>query len=51
MVHAEGNGIVQNTTYEEITKPWCLYKLKIRSKTKGSDNSKIEKGSKTTPTK
>ena len=36
MVHPEGNGIVQNTKYEEITKLGYDYKLKIRSKTKKS---------------
>lgn len=34
MVHPQGNGIAQNTKYEEMTKTWYLYKLEIRSKTK-----------------
>ena len=34
MVHPEGNEIVQNTKYEEITKVWYSYNLKISSKTK-----------------
>ena len=33
MVHPQGNGIAQNTKYEEIIKIWYLYKLEIRSKT------------------
>ena len=37
MVHPQGNGIAQNTKYEEMIKqPWYLYKLEIRSKTKKS---------------
>ena len=35
MVRPQGNGIAQNTKYEEmINKIWYLYKLEIRSKTK-----------------
>ena len=49
MVHPQGNEIAQNTKYEELIKLWHLYKLKIRSKRTSSDNSKIEKGLKTTP--
>ena len=32
MVHPEGNGIVQNIKYKDITNLRYLYKLKIRSK-------------------
>ena len=49
MVHPQGNGIAQNTKYEETIQIWYSYKLEIRSTTKSSDNSKIEKGLKTTP--
>ena len=51
MVHPQGNGIAQNTKHEEMINIWYLYKLEIRSKRKSSDNSKIEKGLKTTPQK
>ena len=34
MVHPQGNGIVQNTKHEDMTKTWYLYKLEIRSTTK-----------------
>ena len=50
-VNPQGNEIAQNTKYEELIKLWHLYKLKIRSKRTSSDNSKIEKGLKTTPPK
>ena len=33
MVHSQGNGIAQNTKYEETIKMWYLYKLEIHSKT------------------
>jgi len=33
MVHPQGNGIAQNTKYEEMINTWYLYKLEIRSKT------------------
>ena len=32
MVHPQGNGIVQNTKYEEIIKVVYVYKLEIRLK-------------------
>ena len=51
MVHPQGNGIAQSTKSEEMIQIWYLYKLEIRSKTKSSENSKIEKGLKTTPKK
>ena len=51
MVHPQGNGIAQNTKYEEMIK--TTYGIYISSKfdqtRKSSDNSKIEKGLKTTP--
>ena len=33
MVHPQGNGIAQNTKYEEMINIWYLYKLEIRSNT------------------
>ena len=53
MVHPEGNEIVQNIKYEEITKIRYSFKLKNRSKTKtkSHDSSKIETGLKATPKK
>ena len=34
MVHPQGNGIAQNTEYEETITMLYVYKLEIRSKTK-----------------
>ena len=52
MVHPQGNGIAQNTKYEEMTKQYGIYiSSKFAQKRKSSDNSKIEKGLKTTPKK
>ena len=50
MVHPQGNGIAQNTKYEEMTNKYGIYiSSKFAQKRKSSDNSKIEKGLKTTP--
>ena len=50
MVHPQGNGIAQNTKYEEIINKYGIYiSSKFAQKRKSSDNSKIEKGLKTTP--
>ena len=53
MVHPQGNGIAQNTKYEEmINNKYGIYiSSKFAQKRTGSDNSKIEKGLKTTPPK
>ena len=52
MVHPQGNGIAQNTKYEEMITTYCIYiSSKFAQKRKSCDNSKIEKGLKTTPNK
>ena len=51
MVHPQGNGIAQNTKYEEMTKYGIYVSSKFAQKRKSSDNSKIVKGLKTTPPK
>ena len=52
MVHPQGNGIAQHTKYEELinkNKTYGIYiSSKFAQKRKSSDNSKIEKGLKTT---
>ena len=44
MVHPQGNGIAQNTKYEEMIKHGICISSKFAQKRKSSDNSKIEKG-------
>ena len=51
MVHHQGNGIAQNTKYEELIKHGIYISSKIAQKRTSSDNSKIEKGLKTPPNK
>ena len=53
MVHPLGNGIAQNTEYEEmINNTHGIYiSSKFAHKLTSSDNFKIEKGLNTTPTK
>ena len=50
MVHPQGKGIAQNTKYKEMINKYGSYiSSKFAQKRKSSDNSKIEKGLKTTP--
>jgi hypothetical protein len=49
MVHPQGNGIAQNTKYEEMIQHGIYISSKFAQQRKSSDNSKIEKGLKTTP--
>ena len=49
MVHPQGNGIAQNTKYEEMINTCIYISSKFAQTRKSSDNSKIEKGLKTTP--
>ena len=55
MVHPQGNGIAQNTKYEEMTNTWYLCKLEIRKKRRKNEKvviiPKLKKGLKTTPNK
>ena len=52
MVHPQGNGIAQNTKYEEMINKHGIYiSSKFAQKRKSSDNSKIEKGLKRPPQK
>ena len=43
MVHPQGNGIAQNTKYEEMIKYGIYISSKFAQKRKSSDNSKMAK--------
>ena len=51
MVHPQGNGIAQNTKYEEMIQHGIYISSKFAQQRKSSDNSNIEKGLKTPPNK